>query len=323
MKRGNLPLIAVLFGGDSPEREVSLSSGRAICKALTEGGAEVEPLEALTAMEMLAAVEKSKADVFFIALHGGWGEDGRLQAAMDLMGRPYTGSGPSACAIAMDKRVSKALFVLDGVPTPAAEYITVADAVEEPQVEISLAVLEKWEKAVVKPCCCGSTVGVTIVDSPGGMRQALDLAAGFDPSVIVEEFIPGREITVTVWEESGETIALPVIQIVPRSGFYTYEAKYTAGKTDYLCPAPISAEETERVCEASVAAHRALGCSVYSRVDLRLTDDGIPYVLEVNTAPGMTATSLVPKSAAAKGWSFPELTMRIAKSSLAIRSGGK
>lgn len=311
--------VAVLYGGDSPEREVSLSSGRAICSALLEAGVSVEPVEAGTSREMHEAVRLSRADVFFIALHGGWGEDGRLQAALDLMERPYTGSGPAACAMAMDKRVSKAIFAMDGVPTPRAEYIHADPSVDEPSVERSAEAFRRWGKVVVKPCCSGSTVGVTIVDSPDQMRYALEKAAGFDSSVIVEEYIPGREITVTIWEEGGKAIALPVVQIVPRSGFYTYEAKYTAGKTDYLCPAPLSPEEAERVRDASVAAHRSLGCSVYSRVDLRLTDEGEPFVLEVNTAPGMTATSLVPKSAAANGWNFPELARRIAESSLVLR----
>ncbi len=311
--------VAVLYGGDSPEREVSLSSGRAICSALLEAEVPVEPIEAETAKKMFEAIRLSRADVFFIALHGGWGEDGRLQAALDLMGRPYTGSGPAACAIAMNKRASKAMFAMDGVPTPKAEYIFADPSVDEPSIERSAEAFRRWGKAVVKPCCSGSTVGVTIVDSADQMRDALEKAAGFDSSVIIEEYIPGREITVTVWEENGKTIALPVIQIVPRSGFYTYEAKYTAGRTDYLCPAPLSPEEAARVRETSVAAHRSLGCSIYSRVDLRLADDGVPFVLEVNTAPGMTATSLVPKSAAANGWNFPELARRIAESSIVLR----
>lgn len=310
---------AVLYGGDSPEREVSLSSGRAICSALSEAEVSVEPIEAETSREMLEAANASDADIFFIALHGGWGEDGRLQAALDLMGRPYTGSGPAACAIAMDKRASKAMFAMDGVPTPKAEYVFTTSTVDESLVRRSLEAFKRWEKVVVKPCCSGSTVGVTIVDSADQIRNALAKAAGFDRSVIVEEYIPGREITVTVWEDEGKAIALPVIQIVPKSGFYTYEAKYTSGKTDYLCPAPLSQQETAAVCRASTAAHRSLGCSIYSRVDLRLTDEGVPFVLEVNTAPGMTATSLVPKSAAANGWSFPELARKIVESSLVLR----
>lgn len=313
------PSVAVLFGGDSPEREVSLSSGRAVCSALSAADVPVEPIEACTSLEMLDAIGLSRADIFFVALHGGWGEDGRLQAALDLMGRPYTGSGPAACAMAMDKRVSKAMFAMCGVPTPEAEYIPAVPSVDESAVERSIAAFRRWGKAVVKPCCSGSTVGVTIVDSADRMRDALAKAAAFDSLVIVEEYIPGREITVTVWEEGGKAVALPVIQIVPRSGFYTYEAKYTSGKTDYLCPAPLLPEEVGKVCEASVSAHRSLGCSIYSRVDLRLTNDGVPFVLEVNAAPGMTATSLVPKAAAAHGWSFPELARRIAESSLDLR----
>ena len=318
MGRKNLK-VAVLYGGDSPERDVSLSSGRAICSALSEADVSVESMETGTSQGVLDAIARSGADIFFIALHGGWGEDGRLQAALELMGRPYTGSGPSACAIAMDKRASKAMFIMDGVPTPEAEYVFAVPSIDGSSIDRSAEALQRWGKAVVKPCCDGSTVGVTIVDSADQIREALVKAAELDSLVIVEEYIPGREITVTVWEESGKTTALPVIQIVPKCGFYTYEAKYTTGRTDYLCPAPLSLEETSAVRKESVAAHRALGCSIYSRVDLRLTDEGVPFVLEVNTAPGMTETSLVPKSAAANGWSFPELAQRIAESSLALR----
>jgi len=323
MTRSHCLKVAVLFGGDSPEREVSLASGKAICSALVEAGASVEPIEGLTAKGMLDSASLSQAEMFFVALHGGWGEDGRLQAALDLMGRPYTGSGPKACAMAMDKRASKAMFAMDNVPTPDALYVFSGPEVDEASLERSLEAFRKWGKAVVKPCCSGSTVGVSIVDSADSMEEALKEAARFDRSIIVEEYIPGKEITVTVWEESGKALALPVIQIVPGSGFYTYEAKYTAGKTVYLCPAPLTCAETERVSELAVAAHRSLGCSVYSRVDLRLTDEGAAFVLEVNTAPGMTATSLVPKSGAAFGWSFPELALRIAESSLALRGNGR
>lgn len=314
--------VAVLFGGDSPEREVSLSSGLAVCSALEEAGVETEPIERATALEMLEASRRSPSDVFFIALHGSWGEDGRLQAALDLMGKVYTGSGPTACALAMDKRTSKALFAMNDVPTPEAVYLDIEHGPAEMDVGRAVGALEKWSKMVVKPSGCGSTVGVNIVSSAGEVEKALAAAALYDSSVIVEEYVPGREITVTVWEEGSNTSTLPVVEIAPKSGFYDYQAKYTAGKTEYICPAILSPEVEEKVSRAAVAAHRSLGCRIYSRVDMRLTDGGLPSVLEVNTAPGMTATSLVPKSAAARGWTFSELAWRIVMSSIDLRGKG-
>jgi len=160
-------------------------------------------------------------------------------------------------------------------------------------------------------------VGITIVDSPETLAGAIDEASRLDGTILVERYIAGKEITVTVWQEGSVIRCLPAIEIVPKKGFYTYEAKYTPGRTDYLCPAPLEKAVAERVEKISAAAHRSLGCGVYSRVDLRLSDKGVPYVLEVNTAPGMTATSLVPKSARAEGWDFPELLRRISENSLA------
>ena len=320
MKAHSGTRVAVLFGGDSPEREVSLSSGRALCSALQTAGMTVEPLEALSPGEMLRMIENSTSDVFFIALHGSWGEDGRLQAALDLMGKAYTGSGPTACALAMDKRASKALFVMEGVPTPEAVCLLSDEAADGDAGRKTREALERWGRIVIKPSGCGSTVGVTIVSSEPEIEEALSLAFSFDRSVIVEKYVPGREITVTVWEEDGETGILPVVQIEPRRGFYNYQAKYTSGQTEYLCPAPLSPLEEKRVAEAAVAAHRSLGCRVFSRVDMRLPDEGYPSVLEVNTVPGMTATSLVPKSAAAAGWGFDELARRIVGTSMDLRS---
>ena len=314
--------VAVLFGGDSPEREVSLSSGRALCSALEVAGFLVEPLEADSPRRMLEMAGRSDADVFFIALHGSWGEDGRIQAALGLMGKVYTGSGATACALAMDKRASKALFTADGVPTPRALCLFPGDRVSGAAEGKAADALKRWARIVIKPSGCGSTVGVTIVSSQAEVEEALSLAFSFDSAVLVEEYIPGREITVTVWEEREETSLLPVIQIEPRQGFYDYQAKYTPGQTEYLCPAPMAPVELERVAGAAVAAHRSLGCRVFSRVDMRLTREGHPYVLEVNTVPGMTAMSLVPRSAAAMGWGFDELARRIVRSSMELRSAG-
>ena len=318
---GSAPVrVDVLCGGDSPEREVSLSSGRAVAIALAEWGLFVREIDVLSKKDVLEKVTDSEADVFFIALHGGWGEDGTLQNLLDFLGRPYTGSGPKACMKAMDKILSKALFRQAGVPTPPSRCFEHFPK-DLPVSEVE-ELFEKWGKVVVKPACCGSTVGVSILDDPAGLSVAARRALCYDDAMLVEKYIPGREITVTVWQEEGRIFALPAVEIKPKKGFYTYDAKYVTGSTDYFCPAPLDENIDSAVARAALEAHLALGCRVYSRVDLRLSTEGEPFVLEVNTAPGMTATSLVPKAAAAFGWSFAELCGRIVSNSLVNNKTG-
>jgi len=313
--------ILVAYGGNSPEREVSLNSGKAVLEGLKAAGFSVSDGCIETPVELLESVRSERPDLVFIALHGGWGEDGRIQAALELMGIPYTGSGPQACSLAMDKTVSKVLFEKREVPTPWAVEIGPEDPLEGRGPLERLREIASCQGLVVKPCCSGSTVGVTILKSEEGLEDAIRMARSYSERVLAEAYIPGKELTVTVWGEGKSSFALPVIEIRPRLAFYTYEAKYTPGSSEYLCPAPLDEETTERVKAAAVSAHRALGCQVYSRVDLRLSPEGNPYVLEVNTAPGMTGTSLVPKAAKAAGWEFPELLGRIAESSVkAIRN---
>lgn len=312
--------VDVLCGGDSPEREVSLSSGRSVVVALAEWGLFVREIDVLSKKDVLEKVSDSEADLFFIALHGGWGEDGTLQNLLGFLGRPYTGSGPKACMKAMDKILSKALFRQAGVPTPPSRCFEHFRK-DQPVSEVE-ELFEKWGKVVVKPACCGSTVGVSILDNPAGLSDAARRALCYDDAILVEKYIPGREITVTVWQEEGRTFTLPAVEIKPKKGFYTYDAKYVPGSTDYFCPASLDEKIGSAVASAALKAHLALGCRVYSRVDLRLSTEGEPFVLEVNTAPGMTATSLVPKAAAAFGWSFAELCGRIVSNSLVnIKTG--
>ena len=318
---GSAPVrVDVLCGGDSPEREVSLSSGRAVAVALAEWGLFVREIDVLSKKDVLEKVTDSEADVFFIALHGGWGEDGTLQNLLDFLGKPYTGSGPKACMKAMDKILSKALFRQAGVPTPPSRCFEHFPK-DLPVSEVE-ELFEKWGKVVVKPACCGSTVGVSILDDPAGLSVAARRALCYDDAMLVEKYIPGREITVTVWQEESRIFALPAVEIKPKKGFYTYDAKYVTGSTDYFCPAPLDENIDSAVARAALEAHLALGCRVYSRVDLRLSTEGEPFVLEVNTAPGMTATSLVPKAAAAFGWSFAELCGRIVSNSLVNNKTG-
>lgn len=310
--------ILVAYGGDSPEREVSLNSGKAVLKGLQQAG--FNPVDGCVdrPVELLEKVRSEKPDLVFIALHGGWGEDGRIQSALEMMGVPYTGSGPEACSLAMDKTVSKMLFQKRGVPTPWAVEIGPGGEIEGDCTLERLKSMADGIGLVVKPCCSGSTVGVSILREGGGLEEAIRLAGAFSDRVLAEAYIPGRELTVAVWGDGESAYALPVIEIRPRLAFYTYEAKYTPGSSEYLCPAPLDESTALNVEKASVAAHRALGCRVYSRVDLRLSPEGEPFVLEVNTAPGMTGTSLVPKAGKAAGWEFPELLAKIAENSARV-----
>lgn len=299
--------ITVLSGGEGPEREVSLRSGAAVAEALSGQGHEVGVSDLNKKEDIFEVFSSKKRDIFaFIALHGGWGEDGTLQAVLEMLGVPFSGSGHAACALAMDKTASKALFRWKGITVPKgieAERGCAPVTGDDPRVK---TLLEGSGRLVVKPCCCGSTVGVSILDGEEHLAEALEDAFRFDPRVIVEEYIPGRELTVTVWNREDADLCLPVIEIQPVKGFYDYTSKYTPGECEYRVPAPLPESVRRRVEKASLEAHRALGCTGYSRVDLRLAGDGFPVVLEVNTVPGMTATSLVPKAAAAAGITFGE-----------------
>lgn len=312
--------ITVLSGGEGPEREVSLRSGLAVAKALSGQGHEVEAMDLKKKEDVFEVFAGVSGDIFaFIALHGGWGEDGTLQAALEMLGVPFSGSAHAACALAMDKTASKALFRWKGIAVPKgfeAERGCADVAEGDPRVK---ALLERSGRLVVKPCCCGSTVGVSILDGGDHLEEAIEDAFRFDPRVIVEEYIPGRELTVTVWNREDADLCLPVIEIQPVKGFYDYSSKYTPGECEYLVPAPLPESLRKRVEKASLEAHRALGCTGYSRVDLRLAEDGFPVVLEVNTVPGMTATSLVPKAAAAAGITFGQFLDGVILSSLQKR----
>ena len=312
--------ITVLCGGEGPEREVSLRSGLAVSEALSGQGHEVEARDLTKKEDVFEVFADTGGDIFaFIALHGGWGEDGTLQAALEMRGVPFSGSGHAACALAMDKTASKALFRWKGIAVPKGIEVErgCADIAEDdPRMK---ALLERSGRLVVKPCCCGSTVGVSILDGGDHLEEGMEEAFRFDPRVIVEEYIPGRELTVTVWDPGEGPRCLPVIEILPVRGFYDYNSKYTPGECEYRVPAPLPEFLRRRVEETSLEAHRALGCTGYSRVDLRLGDDGLPVVLEVNTVPGMTATSLVPKAAAAAGVSFGQFLDGVILSSLQKR----
>lgn len=298
--------IAVVMGGPSAEREVSLNTGKAILAALLEKGynAVSIDLEPLNFMEQL---KTAGAEIVFNAIHGKFGEDGLLQGALELLDIPYTGSGVLASAAAMDKGLSKRLFLAAGISTPRSHIYSKHDDNGDLAGEI---VREFGVPVVVKPTDQGSSIGVVIVEEKAQLPQALEEAFRYGDHVLVEEFIKGRELTVAIMGNSDPR-ALPVIEIVPHSGRYDYQSKYTKGATEYIVPARLADDITRLVQTEAVAAFKVLGCRGVSRVDVMLGQNDKPYVLEVNTIPGMTVTSLVPKAAAAEGMSFADLCEQI------------
>ena len=251
------------------------------------------------------------ADIVYLALHGACGEDGRIQATLDLMGVPYTGSGCLGSAIAMDKDLTKRL-VSHLVTTPRWETVSVTR-------ETKKALMERTRlPVVVKPLDSGSSIGVYIAHTPQELDQALEASMALGGKTVIEEYIQGREIQIAVLEDR----ALPSIEIIPKVGFYDYENKYQPGAADEICPAPIPEEWEERIGRDALAVFRAIGLSVYARADFIVTAEGVPYFLEINTLPGMTPTSLVPQEAAAVGIDYPSLCEIIIQRSLEARKEG-
>ena len=306
--------IVVAYGGTSPEREVSLNSGSAVAKALEEAGHKVILEDVQSPVEFIKKWKSFDADGVFIALHGGWGENGYFQACLDAFDIPYTGSRAEACMYAMDKNVARLLFTEFGVKVPEGCLIKKGCSSAK-----ASELLKKHGTVITKPNSNGSTVGVTKASTEEELIKGLELAWQSEENALAEQFIPGREITVPVMEkEDGSVIALPAIDIRPKSGFYDYKNKYTAGCTEYICPAPLSDREAAELSELAVNAHKSLGCRIYSRVDFRMTEEGDIYALEVNTAPGMTATSLVPKSAKVYGLPFASFLEGVIRTSFKI-----
>lgn len=283
--------VAVLKGGPSEEREVSLRSGQAVAAGLREAGFAVTEVDVTArALDLPAGT-----DAVFIALHGEFGEDGGVQALLEGMGIPYTGSDPAASRRCFDKKLSKAAFVDGGVPTPRYEMLGKG-------VRRTLAL-----PVVVKPPCQGSSIGISCVASEDEWEPALREALRYGSEALVEEFIPGRELTVGIVERE----ALPVIEIVAPNGNYDYESKYTPGRTRYIAPAQLDEAVAAECRRIAMRTFDVLGCRGLGRVDFRLTPGGEPYVLELNNIPGFTQTSLLPKAAACVGISFPQLCARI------------
>ncbi len=292
--------VAVLYGGKSTEREVSLRTGKACADALVSKGYDVTLVDVDD--DLAARLKAARTDVAFNALHGRWGEDGCVQGLLEVMRVPYTGSGVLASAMGMDKVVAKAMFKALGLALIEYRVFPPGRA-----GSIGAADLPFGIPCVVKPSGEGSSVGVHLVKDAAKLAAACEDAATFKGDVIVERYVKGTEVNVAVLDGK----ALGAIEIVPANEFYDYAAKYTAGTTKYFYPARIPDAHRARVMEAAEVAHRGLGCAGVTRVDFIVAQDGTPYILEINTLPGMTATSLVPKIAAGLGIPFPELCERI------------
>jgi D-alanine-D-alanine ligase len=310
--------IAVLMGGRSLERNVSLKSGRRIARALGERGYPV--LELDVDETLVPTLMSEKPDLVYIALHGKGGEDGTIPELLEVLGIPYTGPGPLPSIIGFNKVLSKELFIANGIPTP--RYFTVsASALEETGASALLPSV--WEQLgsplVVKPSAQGSALGVQIVREAADLGSAIIEALGYDDRVILEEYITGTEIAVSViGNDSPE--ALPAVEVVPESGFFDFDARYTAGKTEYFVPARLSEEMAAEAGRLAVEAHKLLRCKDLSRVDMIVKDEA-PHVLELNISPGMTETSLLPLAAEAAGMDFADLVERLALMALNAGTG--
>ncbi|SEP68962.1 D-alanine--D-alanine ligase [Piscibacillus halophilus] len=296
--------VAVLYGGTSKEREVSLSSGKGIINALEQIGHDVVAIDfnPKHLKEIMGKV--IDCDLVFIGLHGKQGEDGTVQGLLDLMGIPYIGSGVLASSLAMDKSKAKQIFEMNEIPVAKGKTYGEHQDVDDVEQDI---IREFQLPIVIKPNQEGSTLGLTIVNEKSQIKEAIDLAFTHDFEVLVEEFVKGRELTCAVLGKKGEEQSLPIIEIIPKSEYYDYESKYSEGGSEHICPAHIDEDLTERIQTYAVQAHRVLGCETYSRVDFILNESNEPIILEVNTLPGMTPTSLYPDAAKAIDMSYEDM----------------
>ena len=309
-KRANVPRkIAVLMGGPGSERDVSLATGRGVAKAIRSTGADVTEIDVRDETFTLP----EDVELAFIAIHGTFGEDGQVQKILEDRGVAYTGEGVEESRLAFDKIRSKEKFLAHDVATPKSEVIALG---QRPTIPIPL---------VLKAPRQGSTVGVYIIKSAADLDAAMAEAGKYDRELLVEEFIPGRELTIGILGDQ----ALPILEIIPKGGFYDFTNKYpflnpqAGGGAEHVCPARIDRERAKQIQDLALRAHRALGLQVYSRVDVLLPSDGAATVLEVNTIPGMTEASLLPEAAAAAGINYTDLCLRIIELSRARENAAK
>lgn len=305
MNRQSFGTIGVLMGGCSSEREISLRSGQAVADALSQEGHRVLPLDITTddAAQIIRQIQAIPLDIVFIALHGRMGEDGVIQGILEKLEIPYTGSGVKANQMAFNKILTQKALQSAGLPVATHYCIT-----DGRNVDFKTA----WDHIkstplVVKPACEGSSIGVHMVRHPSEWEQAFKNALSYGPQIIIEQFIKGREFTAGIFDCS----ALPLVEICPNSNFFNFTAKYQKGASQYICPAEIPENLTCKIKELSLSAAKILGCEEFSRVDLRVDDNGQPFILEVNTIPGFTGTSLFPKAAREAGYSFVQVCEKL------------
>jgi len=295
--------VALLMGGWSAEREISLKSGEAVLKALQNAGVDVHPID--VDRNVIQHLQSGQFDRAFIILHGRGGEDGVIQGALDLIGLPYTGSGVMASSLCMDKLMTKRLWLGAGLPTPEHRLLS-RDA------DFDAVVAELGLPLIVKPASEGSSLGMSKVDAAEDLASAYEAASGFDCPVFAEQWITGEEYTIAILD--GQ--ALPMIRLHTPKAFYNFEAKYQANDTQYVCPCGLPEEQERSLQSLALQAFEVCGASGWGRVDLMLDREGKPWLIEVNTVPGMTDHSLVPMAACAAGMSFEELVMRVLSTSL-------
>ena len=297
--------VGVLFGGRSAEREVSIMSGTGVLNALKSRGVDAHGFD--PAERSLAELAAEKFDRVFIALHGRYGEDGSLQGALEQLGIPYTGSGVMASSVAMDKIFTKKIWLYHALTTPKYAVLNASTDLSKVADQLGLPL-------IVKPPHEGSTIGITKVTSADALPAAYQLAAKFDEEVLAEEFIQGRELTVAVLGRGAGAYALPLIEIVAPDGNYDYQNKYFTDDTKYLCPAPIDEALTQEIKTMCEEAYRAVNCEGWARIDVLLrASDNKPFLIEINTSPGMTGHSLVPMAAKAAGMSYEDVCIEILK----------
>ncbi|MEC4175184.1 D-alanine--D-alanine ligase [Adlercreutzia sp. R7] len=296
--------IALLAGGTSGEREISLASGKGAGDALRAAGFPVDEFDPASTDDLKAIID-GHYDVAFLCLHGKGGEDGRLQGFLETIGLPYTGPGVWASATAMNKAKSKLFYQQADIPTAPFVYVRQGDAYDAAEISTLMG-----GRCVVKPATEGSALGIYIVEGEEAIAQAIEAVFEIDPLVVVEKFLAGTEITVAVIG-NDDAFALPIIEIVPRGEFYDFDSKYAPGGSQHICPAPLDDDVTAVIQDQAVRAHKILGCTGVSRSDFILDENNTAWILETNTIPGMTATSLLPDAARAAGMDFPELCTRL------------
>ncbi len=302
--------VALLAGGKSGEREISLASGAGARAALEEAGFDVTEIDPAEHDDLKLLIDGG-FDVAFLCLHGKYGEDGTVQGMLEVLGLPYTGSGVWSSALAMDKPKAKLYYERAGIPTPPSITLRRGETVDAASI-----VEQIGRRCVVKPGTEGSALGVFIVEEVEDIELSIQKAFEIDDEVLVERYVKGTELTVAVVGKDDDLEALPIIEIVPKSDFYDFDSKYAPGGSQHICPARLDDQTTVSVQNLALRAHRALSCRGVSRSDFILEDSGTCWILETNTIPGMTGTSLLPDAARAAGSSFPELCTRLIRIAL-------